>query len=369
MTTPPKVSRKQALVHRVRTHGLDRSAPKPPDLRILDLGVQDTGAGGAPVALAARLPHGEAAIPPSWVRTWSVRGAPHWYRKRDVVAMGKALWPTDDKDAGSRLVGTGTIFRNAGIDPLDGLRTTADALRRIVTEPMTKGDVSAAATKALPEDYSGFCRGCQATHVQDSLLRLAALPAGLRLEPDTSPPVLAPIAGWPGVPAEQSGGGAVVDAYLGIHGPSTPATVATYLQTNQGAVRSTWPDGLAEVRIDGAAVWLPEDQLDDLLTAPPVDLVRLLPSCDPWLLARDRDLVVPERAHRKALWPMIGWPGGVLFDGEIVGTWRTKATTKRLDVNIDAFAKLPRRVLADLDNEGALVAGLRGLTDVQVNVT
>jgi hypothetical protein len=366
MTAPPKVTRQQVLAHRVQAHGLDRATSKPADLAILDLGVQDTGSGGAPAALAARLPDGKGAIPPTWVRTWSVRGAPHWYREGDVVAAAKALWPADDSDAGARLAGTGTIFRKAGIDPLDGLRTAAMALRKIVKKPMAKGDVSAAVTEALPEEYSYFCRPCQATHIQDSLLRLAALPAGLRLEPDTSPPVLAPIPRWPGVPKEQSGGGAVVDAYLRIHGPTTRAATATYLQTNQRALKPMWPDGLIEVRVDGGPAWLPEELLDDLLAAPAPELVRLVPACDPWLLARDRDLVVPKKAHHKALWPVIGWPGGVLVDGEIVGTWRTKATTKRLDVNVTAFAKLPKRVLADLEDEGSIVARLRGLDDARV---
>jgi hypothetical protein len=284
------------------------------------------------------------------------------------VAAAKALWPADDSDAGARLAGTGTIFRKAGIDPLEGLRTAAEALRKIVTKPMAKGDVSAAVTKALPEEYSYFCRPCQAIHIQDSLLRLAALPAGLRLEPDTSPPVLAPIPKWPGVPKEQSGGGAVLDSYLRIHGPTTPAAAATYLQTNQRAVKTSWPDGLVEVRVGGTAAWLPEEQLDDLLTAPAPELVRLIPSCDPWLLARDRDLVVPTKAHQKALWPVIGWPGGVLVDGEVVGTWRTKATTKRLDVNVTAFAMVPKRALADLEDEAAIVARLRGLDDVRVAI-
>jgi hypothetical protein len=58
----------------------------------------------------------------------------------------------------------------------------------------------------------------------------------------------------------------------------------------------------------------------------------------------------------------------VLVDGEIVGTWRTKATTKRLDVNVKAFAKLPKRALTDLEDEAAIVARLRGLDDVRVAI-
>jgi hypothetical protein len=51
---------------------------------------------------------------------------------------------------------------------------------------------------------------------------------------------------------------------------------------------------------------------------------RLLPSGDAYLLLQgsDRDLVVPDADRRGALWTPRVWPGGVLADGEIVGTWR-----------------------------------------------
>jgi Winged helix DNA-binding domain len=51
---------------------------------------------------------------------------------------------------------------------------------------------------------------------------------------------------------------------------------------------------------------------------------RLLPSGDAYLLLQgaDRELLVPGADHRRALWPPRVWPGGLLVDGEIVGTWR-----------------------------------------------
>lgn len=364
------VSRAQVLAHRVRTHGLDRAHRSIDELTILDLGVQDTGSGGAPLALLARLPGTVTpTIPDSWSRVWSVRGAPHWHRTTDLRTTARALWPADDADAGARLAGTGTRFRKAGIDPLEGLRTAAEALRRVVSTPMPKGEVSAAVTAALPDAYSYACRACQATHIQDNLLRLAALPAGLRLQPDTSPPVLARVPRWPGVPDRQEGAGAVVEAYLRVHGPSTPAAVANYVQTTKQAVQAAWPDGLVDVRVDGTACWLLEDQVDDLVHAPAPRLVRLLPSCDPWLLARDRDLVAPGKAHQKALWPVLGWPGAVLVDGEVAGTWRPKATSKRLDLTVTPFGELPKVTRAAIEAEAEQVAALRRLPEVRVGYT
>ena len=202
-------------------------------------------------------------------------------------------------------------------------------------------------------------------------MRLAALPAGLRIEAGTSPPVLVPIDGWPGVPDRHEGGGALVDAYLRFHGPSTPGNVAGYLQTTQRSVTPDWPAGLAEVRVDGVGArprraWLPEDMLAGLLAAPPAARVRLLPRSDPWLRARDRELTVPVKAHRKVLWPALGHPGGLLVDGEIAGAWRTKVAGSRLDITVTPFDRLPRRVRAAVEDEAERVAAARGADAVRV---
>lgn len=51
---------------------------------------------------------------------------------------------------------------------------------------------------------------------------------------------------------------------------------------------------------------------------------RLLPSGDTYYLLQgeDRDLLVPDPALQARLWTSRVWPGAVLLDGEIVGTWR-----------------------------------------------
>jgi hypothetical protein len=56
----------------------------------------------------------------------------------------------------------------------------------------------------------------------------------------------------------------------------------------------------------------------------PVAPARLLPSGDAHLLLQgaDRELLVPDPDHRGLLWTPRVWPGGLLIDGEIVGTWR-----------------------------------------------
>jgi Winged helix DNA-binding domain len=52
---------------------------------------------------------------------------------------------------------------------------------------------------------------------------------------------------------------------------------------------------------------------------------RLLPSGDAYFLFQrpdERALLVENAAHRSRLWTPRVWPGAVLVDGSIVGTWR-----------------------------------------------
>jgi hypothetical protein len=50
----------------------------------------------------------------------------------------------------------------------------------------------------------------------------------------------------------------------------------------------------------------------------------VLPSGDAYFLlqGRDRELLVPDADRRRALWSPRVWPGGLLVEGEFVGTWR-----------------------------------------------
>jgi hypothetical protein len=59
------------------------------------------------------------------------------------------------------------------------------------------------------------------------------------------------------------------------------------------------------------------------------DAVRLLPSGDPYFLlwGADRELLVPDAARRSELWTPRVWPGALLVDGEIAGTWRRAGGT------------------------------------------
>lgn len=72
----------------------------------------------------------------------------------------------------------------------------------------------------------------------------------------------------------------------------------------------------------GDALILTRDEPAFRAAPGPVAPARLLPSGDAYLLGEDRELVVADADRRRELWPSRVWPGGLLVDGEVVGTWR-----------------------------------------------
>ncbi len=370
--TSPAVTRAQALAHRVRVHGLDRADVAVDELAVWDLGLQDSPAGSAAQSLAARLAGQFSAVPDlantqRYRTVWGTRGAPIVVHAGDVASFAAALWPIDQVDAISRLAGNGQQFRKSGLDPIEAIRVAARVMHDVVTEPMTKGVVSTEVSAIIPDEYITWCRGCQAHHLGDQLMRVAGLPGGLQLVRGATPATLERIDGWTGVPHGQAGADGLVRAYLRLYGPAVPVDVGAFLQSSGKAVKSVWPDHLAEVRLDGIKAWLPEEDVDDLLAAEPTTgLVRLLPRSDPWLLARDRTLTVPDPAVRKVLWPAIGWPGGVLVDGEIAAAWRTRAKGKRISLEIEPFTPLSAKTKKAIEAESAIVAASRGTEDLAI---
>ena len=79
---------------------------------------------------------------------------------------------------------------------------------------------------------------------------------------------------------------------------------------------------------------------------------RLLPSGDAFFLflqAAERELLVPRQDQRERLWTSRVWPGALLVDGEIRGTWRRAQHT----VRVEPWGRLSRPARDAVEAEAA----------------
>lgn len=344
-TESVEVTKDQVLAFRWQAHQLDRepgSANGLEDVAMLDYGVQGTGTDGFAWSLALRGLDGVVAEDIALL--WTLRVAPHAYRRADIAEVLTATAPFSEADAAKRVFDAAKPLKEAGIPVIDALRRIAETERELVGKTgLVKGEVSTALTSRLDPPYVRDCRPCKAVHAWENPFRLAAAQGGLELDPDTSPPVMRRIPRLTPPLFAKTGREAaerfdVVRNYLRFFGPALPRDAAGYLDSAMSEVQQEWPADVVSVVITDAAGkprTLPTVLADDVpvlqeLGGDPArpGTVRLLGAFDPYLQGRDRELLVPEKAAAKELWPVLGRPGAVAVDGHLVGTWRATAAKR-----------------------------------------
>jgi hypothetical protein len=359
----PTVGRAQVLAYRAVTNQLhERVDADPGDLEILDLGVPNVPAGTARQALAARTSRFDGPL----AMVWSTRGARHLHRPGDLPGLVTALWPISDADAEARF-GSKQI-PDGGKLGIAAFRATAEAFAAVVGGPTSKGDASRGVSDRVPEALTYYCGPCKARHIAGSVFQQAGLAGGVQLDEAANTSVLLPIPGAPPVPDGPGDPSGLIHAYLRLLGPAAPGDVAKYLGTTVTALRPAWPGGLAEVTVEGRRTWIPQESLAALLRAEPVHGVRLLPSSDPFLQARDRSVLTPDKAREKEVWRVLGNPGALLLDGDLAGTWRARIAGKRLAVTVEHWAPLRAATRAMIEAEAQLLAAARGLPTAEVTL-
>jgi hypothetical protein len=157
--------------------------------------------------------------------------------------------------------------------------------------------------------------------------------------------------------------------YLHVLGPATPATFAKWAGIPASDGRSAFAHfehELTAVRSPIGDAWiLSRDEgtfaaaLHPGGGAGPGPTVRFLPSGDAyWLLyGADRELLVPDVKQRSELWTPRVWPGALLVDGDIVGTWRRADA----DVQIQLWQSLSSDERGAIEREASALP-LPGLT-------
>jgi DNA glycosylase AlkZ-like len=116
--------------------------------------------------------------------------------------------------------------------------------------------------------------------------------------------------------------------YLHVFGPTTADKFAEWAGIGSAQGRAAFdalPAELAPVRTPiGDGLILASDEARVRASKQQAAAARLLPSGDAFYLlwGPDRELLVPDPRHRGELWTSRVWPGAVLVNGDVVGTWR-----------------------------------------------
>jgi hypothetical protein len=131
--------------------------------------------------------------------------------------------------------------------------------------------------------------------------------------------------------------------YLHVFGPATAETFAEWAGIAPARGRVTFhalAGSLTPVRTPVGDAWILADDEEAFGTCVGGDVAsaRLLPSGDAYFLLQgaDRELLVPDPVRRRMLWPPRVWPGAVVVDGEVAGTWRRAGAV----VTIQAWQRL-----------------------------
>jgi hypothetical protein len=289
------LTRQQLLTHRRRVQALDSRLPAgEASLRQAAwAGLQDSMPRAALLQIHARVEGSDSEVwdAPSLVQLWGPRFSVYVVDRRDLAAFSLGRYPDDER----------------GREVADGLATRLRA---------------AIGTRTVLHDDAAAALG-----VPPNRLRYAATTGSLVIR-------------WGGarqatvsmVPAPKVDPFAarldLARRYLHVFGATEPAAFAEWAGIGGGpatAVFDVLRGELTPVRTPIGERWiLAADEASLREPARSTTEARLLPSGDAYYLLQgaDRELLVPEPAHRAALWTSRVWPGAVLVRGDIVGTWR-----------------------------------------------
>jgi hypothetical protein len=307
-----QVTRSQILAFRRHTQGLDARRPLRPATiqQAAWAGLQDSMPRAALLSLHARLTGTTATswAAPSLVQVWGPRYSAYVVDARDAPLFTLARLPE------------GGPTRRVAED-------LAERLARLLGDDRLTQGAAAAALGEPP-----------------NRLRYATLTGRVRIRWDgAKQPTI-----WLVSPAEMDAGQArreLARRYLHIFGPSTAQAFAAWAGISMGAAATTFDDlggSLIAVRTPiGDASMLATDE--PAVRRPPgaAASARLLPSGDAYFLFQrpeERALLVENADQRARLWTSRVWPGALLINGDIAGTWRRAEAA----VSIDTWRRLSR---------------------------
>jgi DNA glycosylase AlkZ-like len=323
MQTPLELTRQQILGFRRRVGGLDERMPNGAESlrRAAWAGLQDSMPRAALLSLHARVDGVESSTweDPSLAQLWGPRYSAYVVAKRDFALFSLGRLPDSEKGR------------------LRAERTAEQLHAHLGGARMTDRE----AGRALDLGNS---------------IRYAATTGTVAIRWDGArAPIIWTVAAADIDPAEACR--ELARRHLHVFGPTTADGFARWAGISRRSAANAFASlegSLLPVRSPlGDEVLLAEDEptmraaAADTSAAP----ARLLPSGDAYFLldGAERELLVPGAEQRRRLWTARVWPGALLVEGEIRGTWRRTTHT----VRIDAWTRLSRRMRDAIETEAS----------------
>ena len=324
METRLRLTRHQILAFRRRVGALDERMPEGSESlrRAAWAGLQDSMPRAALLSLHARVDGVESSTweDPSLAQLWGPRYSTYVVPKRDFALFSLGRHPDNVK---SRLRAEHIAAQLHA--HLDGARMLyGEAGRALGVNPNTFRYAATTGTVAIRWD------GARA-------------------------PTVWTIAAAEIDPADACRG--LARRYLHVFGPTSADGFARWAGISRRAATTAFASlkgSLLAVRTPLGDEWLLADDEPAIRTAEAAPApARLLPSGDSYFLldGAERELLIPRADQRELLWTPRVWPGALLVEGEIRGTWRRAHHT----VRIDAWTRLTRATRDAIESEaGAL---------------
>lgn len=290
-----RLSRARILSHRLRAGLLEERQPKKALRRAAWAGLQDSMPRAAWLSIHARIAGSPSWEDPSLVQIWGPRYSAYVVPERDVAVFTLGRLP---EGAGRRRA-----------------EEAASKLKKLLGERrMRHGDAG------------------RALGVVANSLRYATTTGTVRIRWDGAHQPTIWVVPAPAVDP-LAARVELASRYLHVFGPSTAEAFAVWAGTSLRLASDAFAKlELAPVRTPIGDAWiLASDEPSFSRPSSPAS-ARLLPSGDAFYLLQgaDRELLVPDAAHRASLWTTRVWPGAILSDGDIVGTWRRAGRTLTL---------------------------------------
>ncbi len=317
-----ELTREQILTHRRTVGALDERLPAGPESlrRAAWAGLQDSAPRAAVLSIHARVQETapDAWDDPSLVQLWGPRFSAYIVAARDLAVFSLGRLPDDAK-------------------------------RRHAAQDLGQRLAAFLAGRTIPYAEAGRGLG-----VRPNELRYAA-PTGtvlIRWDGARQPTI------WTVAPPDVDPSDARLELarrYLHVFGPATSATFADWAGIRPASGRAAFDalvGSVTPVRTPVGDAWiLTPDEPSFRSPSRPVAPARLLPGGDAYTLLKgaDRELLVPDPDDRRRLWTPRVWPGAVLVDGEIVGTWRRA----QADFTIESWGPLSTAARRAVEAEAA----------------